>query len=338
MKIIESKAQLDSLTDGAVLTIGNFDGMHLGHQEIIKTAKATSERRQAPLAVMTFDPHPTAILHPEKAPGVLTPLVFKKRLLEKYDVDYLIVIKDSYDFLNLSPAKFVDEFIMGAVRPSVVVEGVNFNFGYGRSGNIETLRQLAAEKGFEVEVVQAKKLSRANGRTVVISSSLVRDMLQAGQVADAAGALGRTYKLVGRVVKGRGKGKELGFPTANIEPLQQIIPAEGVYAGFVELSGSCREICKSNQKLPAAFSVGRAKTFVSGQKLLTEAHILDSDLGDLHGKWLGMDFIKRLRCQRRFDSGAELAEQIAKDCKQAKKILAAEAAEKKSEIKEQKAK
>ena len=323
MKIYDSIKSLDEVQDGLVLSIGNFDGVHLGHQEIIKVAKDAQQKAGIPaLAVLTFDPHPVMILHPERAPGILTPLDLKRYLLKECGVDLLIVLKDSLELLNLSPKDFVDEFLIRHLKPSVVVEGPNFNFGYGRSGNIETLEKLASERDFGVVVVPAKQMIVDNDRpTATCSSSLIRNLLEKGEVATAAKALGRPYKLIGETVPGRGIGKRIGFPTANIDPVEQIIPAEGVYAGFVEVGTSFDDVCISTERMWAAFSIGRAKTFVSDHPLLVEAHILDCNVQDLYDKWLSMDFIKKLRSQKRFKTEQELKDQIAEDCEEAKKIL-----------------
>ena len=164
-----------------------------------------------------------------------------------------------------------------------------------------------------------------------MSSSLIRGFLEKGNVKDAAAALGRSYKLIGKTIPGRGKGSEIGFPTANLEPLDQMIPAEGVYAGFVEIGESLEDLTTKptkstknsymGQRLPAAISIGRAKTFVADHPLLLEAHILKDNVPDLYGKWLAMDFIARIRPQHRFESVEVLKSQIAKDCEQIKRIL-----------------
>ena len=322
MKVFESLESLETLEKGCVLTIGNFDGFHLGHQDIISAAKqAAGNFSGGQTAVMTFDPHPVAILHPEKAPGVLTPLQLKKTLLERADVDSLIVIKDSLSLLNLSPHDFIDQFLMKTASPKVVVEGPNFNFGYGRSGNIDTLRQLGSLKGFEVIEVPFRQLNLHDRRAVSCSSTLIRTDLEDGNVKDAAIMLSRPYRLIGKTVKGRGIGTTIGFPTANIDPLKQVIPAEGVYAGFVAALDSLEEAAESTATRPAAISIGRAKTFLTDHPLLLEAHILEDNVEDLSGKWLALDFIDKIRSQKRFENHELLKNQITKDCKKAVHIL-----------------
>ncbi len=322
MKIIDSTADLDQIQAGLVLTIGNFDGVHLGHQQILKAARRKADKTGAPgVAAMTFYPHPVAILHPEKAPGVLTPLEIKKHLLQTCGVDYLIVLTDSYELLNLSPEDFIDEFLIKHVQPSAVVEGPNFNFGYGRSGDINTLQDLGKDRGFEVVVVGPEKIKLSNGKSTIISSSLIRQLLEAGKVGEAAAALGRPYRLIGQTIPGRGKGTQLGFPTANIQPEKQVQPDEGVYAGFVQVGRTCQDVCVADGKRPAAFSIGRAKTFIGEHPVLTEAHILDEQVEDLRDKWLAMDFVAFIRHQRRFEDEEQLKKQIAEDCETARKIL-----------------
>ena len=322
MQIVENEQQLKQLPKGMVLTIGNFDGVHRGHQAILTAARALAREKQAPFAVMTFDPHPVAILHPEQAPGVLTPIAVKKMLLESMSVNILIVIKDSLKLLNLSPEDFVDRFLMDNLSPSAVVEGPNFNFGYGRSGDINTLRKLGGERGFEVVEVPFTEISdAASDGMIVCSSTRVRQFLERGSVRPAAQILGRPYRLIGRTIKGRGIGTKLGFPTANIEAEGQIIPCEGVYAGYVVVGDSFDEVLFGGLRRPAAISIGRAKTFVSDHPLLLEAHLLENKVEDLSRKWLGLDFMRFIRHQQRFETKDDLKQQIAKDIQRAEQML-----------------
>jgi len=337
MKIIESISDVKKIGKGCVLTIGNFDGVHLGHKEILIAARKIANKRNtqlvrrslagAGLVAMTFEPHPLAILHPEKPLGILTPLELKKHLLAELRVDCLFVQKTSPDLLALSPQDYVEQFIVKGIQPSIVVEGESFNFGSGRTGNLHLLRRLGAEKGFEVSVIKTKEVKLSTGQMVQISSTIIRNLLETGKVADATIALGRPYRLIGQIIPGQGKGKKLGFPTLNLQPLNQLIPAEGVYAGFVEMSNSAEYVCAAKEKTPAAFSIGRAETLSSDYSLAVEAHILTGDVGNLHGSWLAMDFIERIRSQQKFDSEKELATQIAKDCEKAGKILATDFAD-----------
>ena len=330
MRIIETTSGLEELTrmkKGCVLTIGNFDGVHLGHQEIISLARKLADQRNSELVLMTFEPHPVAILNPEKAPGVLTTMVLKKHLLARLGVDCMVILESSYRILNLSTENFVDEFLQKSSRPAIVVEGEDFNFGYGRSGNVRILKELGEKFGFELVIVPGKEIKLADGQNTRVSSTLIRHLLHKGKVADAAQALGRYYRLSGRTTPGKGKGRQLGYPTANIETVNRIIPAEGVYAGFVEIADTEEQLCRNQNKIHAAFSIGRAKTFISDHPLLVEAHILEQDTGDLYEKYLAMDFVRFIRHQQKFDSPEQLSAQIAKDCQKAKEILDIKSAE-----------
>jgi len=322
VQVIESKEQLTSVVPGQVLSIGNFDGVHLGHQKILQLARETAERLGSPgVAVMTFYPHPASVLNPDRSPRLLTSLEQKCWLLSRQCVDTLIIIKDTYEMLNLSPRDFIDKFLMRHIRPAAVVEGPNFNFGYGRSGDVNTLAELGRDRGFETVVVPPVETKLSDGRITMVSSSMIRRLLEEGEVTDAAAALSRPYRLMGRTVRGRGKGTEIGFPTANIESAEQIIPAEGVYAGRVAVGAACDSVASALDMTPAAISIGRAKTFVQDHALLIEAHLLTANVPDLTGRWLAMDFIARVRHQQRFDSAHKLAEQINRDCEEVRRML-----------------
>jgi riboflavin kinase/FMN adenylyltransferase len=321
MRIIETTSDLEKIKKGCVLTIGNFDGIHLGHQEILTVAKQTAAKNATQLVAMTFQPHPAAVLHPQKTFGILTPLELKKYLLTEFGIDTLLVLESTAELLSLSPADFVEQFIVKNIQPDVVVEGDSFNFGSGRTGSIHTLQKLGAEKGFLVVEIEAKEVKLSTGQIAKISSTLIRNMLTNGRVTEAAIALGRPYRLIGQVIPGHGKGKQLGFPTLNLEKPQQIVPAEGVYAGTVELADNLEGVCGAKKRIPAVFSIGRAATYGQGQSLLIEAHLLIDNAAQFTSRYMAMDFIKRIRSQQKFNNEKELSAQIAKDCEKAKEIL-----------------
>ena len=322
MQVIEEISQLVRFAKGGVLTIGNFDGVHIGHQKIITAARQIASEKKTDLAVMTFDPHPVAILYPEKAPGVLTSLSAKKHLIAACGADYLIVLKDSPELLRLSPQQFVDEFLVETLAPAVVVEGQDFNFGAGRAGSIQTLKELAIDREFDVIVVGPEKVQLSTGQTVRVSSTMIRYMLESGHVADAAASLDRPYRLIGKIKPGRGIGKSLGFPTLNMEKPTQIIPRLGVYAGTLEVTDTQDKACISQDKLPAVFSIGYARTYGDEHPLLIEAHLLIENAELIKGDWIAMDFTAQIRSQLKFKTESDLSAQIAKDCQQAKKLLA----------------
>ena len=321
MKILRAISDFEKIKKGCVLTIGNFDGVHLGHQEILAAAKRIAQERAAELVAMTFEPHPVAILHPDRAPGMLTPLEFKTHLLAECGVDALIVLEDNRWLLNLSPGNFASRFIVDNMQPGVVVEGDDFNFGLHRAGNIDTLRELGSQRGFEVCVIGPKEIKLSTGQTVRVSSTLIRYMLESGHVADAAAALGRPYRLIEKIIPGRGIGKKLGFPTLNMKKPTQVIPAEGVYAGFVKIGQTIENVLASEEKITAVYSIGQARTYGEEFPLLIEAHLLIENVGDLIGKYMAMDFVERIRSQHKFKTSEELSAQIAKDCQKAKELL-----------------
>ena len=321
MRILEQLSGLRQVKAGCILTIGNFDGVHVGHQEILRTARQIAGDRGVEMVVMTFEPHPVAVLHPEKAPGVLTPLPLKLHLLQDYADNCIIVLEDNGDLLRLSPAQFVDEFLMAAIRPAVIVEGDDFHFGASRAGDVRTLAQFGREKGFEVIVVPPRQIELATGQTLRVSSTIIRYMIEGGHVEEAARALSRPYRLLGPIVSGWGRGRKLGFPTLNLSKPDQILPAEGVYAGLVETAPTRGELLQKQEHIPAVFSLGQARTFGDQHPLLIEAHLLIGQVGDMTGQWMAMDFVQHLRSQHKFNTPEELVAQIAKDCDAARQVL-----------------
>ncbi|MHC4626987.1 MAG: riboflavin biosynthesis protein RibF [Planctomycetota bacterium] len=322
MKVLESVSALGGAPEGCVLTIGNFDGVHLGHLEIIAVGQQMAREKGVELVGMTFEPHPVAVLYPERAPGVLTPLNMRKHQLARSGVDSLIVLDGDPELLSLSPDDFASRFLVENVRPSVVVEGSDFNFGADRAGNIETLQKLGSQQGFEVCVVEPKQIKLSTGQSVRVSSTMIRYMLESGHVADAGAALGRPYRLLEQIIPGRGIGKKLGFPTLNMKSPGQVIPAEGVYAGFVRVGDSEEDVLSCGQMIPAAYSIGQARTYGDDFPLLIEAHLLDEHVDTAVGKYMGMDFVERIRAQHKFKTPAELSKQIADDCAVATEMLA----------------
>ncbi len=319
MKVLQSISELGELEKGCVVTIGNFDGLHIGHQEILSTAKKLAAKRNTELLVMTFEPHPAAVLHPEKSPDILTPAPLKQRLLAQCGTDCWLIIKTEPKVLSLSAPDFIEKYVVEPIAPAAMVEGEDFYFGSGRTGNIELLKRLGPANDFDVIVVPARQIEL--GQTVRISSTMIRYMLTSGDVADAAIALGRAYKLIGRIVPGRGRGRRIGYPTLNMGKSDQLIPAEGVYAGYVAIADTYEQACTEGDKLPAVFSIGQARTFGDQHPLLIEAHLLSDLELDSRLKYMAMDFVRHIRRQHKFASADDLAAQIAKDCKAAKDIL-----------------
>jgi riboflavin kinase/FMN adenylyltransferase len=327
MRIIEQIACLRDIKKGCVLTIGNFDGVHIGHRAILSTAKGIAGQKQTEIVVMTFQPHPLRILNPKKAPRPLISPALKEHLLSESGVGTLFTAKSEPELLNLSAEDFIERFIMKGIRPSVIVEGEDFNFGCKRTGSVHMLQKLVGAKGIDVVIVEPKKAKLADGRTVEVSSTAIRNMITKGNVVDAAILLGRPYRLIGNIVPGRGKGRQLGFPTLNLKKPEQIVPTEGVYAGLAEIGDSEAKVCSTKEKIPAAFSIGRAVTYDENQSLLIEAHLLTDNAEQFTGRWMAMDFANYIRPQRKFESLQALAAQIADDCAAARNILTAQTIE-----------
>jgi riboflavin kinase/FMN adenylyltransferase len=323
MQRITDISQLETAPESCVLTIGNFDGVHLGHQQILTACERAAVDMGTQVLAMTFEPHPLVVVRPDLAPGVLTPLPAKAHLLAECGVDCLFVVESEPEMLALSAEQFVQRFLVESIKPSLVIEGESFNFGAGRSGNAETLAELGEANGFAVEVVAAKETAFSAGRPQKVSSTLIRRFLEEGNVTDAATALTRPYRLTERIIAGRGKGARLGFPTANMNPPEQIVPAHGVYAGFVAVADTHDEVLAAKADTPAALSIGTSATYGDACPLLIEAHILEGEPGDLYDKYLAMDFVAQIRGQQKFDSESALAEQIAKDCDTARELLKA---------------
>jgi len=327
MKVIRSISALRQVSPGCVLTIGNFDGLHIGHQQVVATAAKAAAKHNVELVALTFEPHPVAVLHPEKTPGVLTPLPLKEHLLAQLGVDCLCVLSSSVELLSLSAEDFVEKFLVRNISPLMVVEGEDFNFGYQRKGNVQRLLQMGSEKGFEVLIIDHRNVDLADSPAMRVSSTMIRNLLESGSVRDAGLALGRPYRLIGQVRPGHGKGRQLGFPTANLSVEKQIVPGDGVYAGFVRIGDDLGELLSAKEQIPAALSIGTARTLKRNDSnrerpLLIEAHLLVDNVGELYDKWLAMDFVERLRGQMKFESENHLASQIAIDCQKAKQQLA----------------
>lgn len=301
MEICTRLEQFDPPTRGVVVSIGNFDGVHRGHGEIIGTARGVAERLGVPCVVMTFHPHPLAVLAPERAPALLTTLGEKLRLLEHNGVDSAIVLRTDSGLLTQAADDFLARLV-AHVRPRAIVEGPDFSFGRGRYGTIDTLRAHADRWGYEVHIVGAVHCEELSTHPT-ISSSSIRQALRDGRVDEANTMLGRAYRVVGVTGEGHHRGVGLGFPTANLDDIPHLLPQEAVYAAIAQLEDGGLH--------PAAVNVGAQPTFDQAQPRV-EAFLLDFS-GELRGCRLGLHFLKRLREQVRFEGPQRLVEQIARD-------------------------
>jgi riboflavin kinase / FMN adenylyltransferase len=291
------------------LVIGNFDGVHLGHQHVVARAREIADAEGLTLVAVTFDPHPMAVLRPEHAPSPLTTLEERTRLLEKAGVDAVFAVPFDRDIAAWSPEEFVDRVLVDALHASAVVVGANFRFGHRASGDVATLRAAGESRGFVAEGIAL------DGGPQVWSSTYVRTCLATGDVAGAAEALGRPYAVRGVVTEGDRRGKELGFPTANV-PVAGVTatPADGVYAGRLRR-------LDTGESFPAAISVGTNPTFDGHRESRVESYVLDRTDLELYGVEVEVEFVDRLRGMVAFESVDKLVAQMHDDVEQARRVL-----------------
>ena len=297
----------------AAVTIGVFDGVHRGHQRIVARAKEVATAHQLPLVVVTFDPHPDEVVRPGSHPPLLCTLRRRVQLMSELGADAVCVLPFTLEFSQLSPDEFVRTVLAERLHARHVVVGDNFRFGHRAAGDVALLAELGEKYDFIAEGVA---LLTEDG--VRISSSLIRDRLTAGDVAGAAGGLGRPHRVEGVVVRGAQRGRTFGIPTANLEtPPYMAIPADGVYAGWL---ATLDETGLEAQRWPAAISVGTNPTF-DGQHRVVEAYALDRDDLDLYGAHVAVDFAARIRGMARFDSVDELIAQMRIDIDHARALV-----------------
>lgn len=304
-----------------MLTIGVFDGVHRGHQALISRAVELAKERGLPSVVLTFDPHPSEVVRPGSHPAQLTTLRRKAELVEQLGVDTFCVLPFTAELARVPADTFVHEVLVERLHVAAVVVGENFTFGYRAAGDVPLLRSLGQRFGFTVEDAHLVTIptSAAEAGTV-FSSTYIRSCIDAGDVVAAAAALGRPHRLEGIVVRGDGRGRELGYPTANLSlPRYAAVPADGIYACWFIRSGPDGETRRQ-----AAVSVGTNPTF-SGRERRVEAFVLDTD-EDLYGQRVSLDFVRRLRDMEKFDSAEALVEQVHEDVRQTRQILDADRA------------
>jgi riboflavin kinase/FMN adenylyltransferase len=307
MKIVYSPDDLDGSLPYPVAAVGNFDGVHLGHQRILDTLRQRAAPYGGTVVVISFNPHPQRVLHPDTAPRLIATRRQKVAWLEEAGVDLMLELPFTRELASLTPAAFVTRVLQRGLRVAEVHIGRNFRFGHDRAGDFETLEELGRRHGFTAMAVAGV---RQDGQR--ISSSRVRTALAAGDVQLAAALLGREEELVGPVVPGDARGRILGFPTANVAVENELIPFTGVYATHLLLD---------DEPLPAVTNIGSRPTF-PGAGPAVETHILDYG-GDLYGRRVRLRFTRRLRDEQRFAGLTELKTQIARDVAAARKVLGA---------------
>lgn len=290
-----------------VVTVGNFDGVHLGHRAILGRVTARAKELGSQPVALTFDPHPVKMLRPQANLPMLTTPEQKFRLLKEAGMDAVVVLPFTQEFAAIPARDFVVRYFVESLKAREVVVGHDYNFGHQREGNIDLLKELGQTLGFTVQVVWAVEVNGA-----VVSSSLIRAMLKLGKVEEANELLGRPYSVSGQVIVGKGRGaKLLGIPTANIRPENDLLPASGIYAVVAQWG---------EKILPGVANIGTCPTFDNETALSLEVHIFDF-AGDLYGENLSVAFIARLREERRFPSIEALGAQIRADIAAARQVL-----------------
>jgi riboflavin kinase/FMN adenylyltransferase len=312
MEVIRDLAACPRPERGAVVTIGAYDGVHLGHRALIAEVRDRAAHLGCASAVVTFDRHPAVVVRPESAPKLLTDLDQKLELLGETGVDYVSVVTFDQARSHESAEDFVHEVLVGCMNAKAIVVGHDFHFGHGRRGNVAVLQEMGGALGFDVLGIRL-----AGDEAAAYSSTRIRGLLNEGDVAAAAGLLGRLHEVRGTVTRGDARGRDLGFPTANVHvPGEILLPADGIYAGWYRRPDGTRHM--------AALSVGRRPTFYDhADASLLEAYLLDFD-GDLYDEAAAVQFVARLRDEERFDSVEALVVRIEGDVAATRKALHAD--------------
>ena len=289
-----------------VLALGNFDGLHRGHQKIVERIRRSAADRGATALVLTFDPHPPRVVRPDKAPPLLMTMPQKVAALEKAGLHGVAVVRFTEAFSRLSPEQFVRQVLVDWLRVSEVWVGADFLFGHERAGTFSVLRSLGTQYGF-----RAEKIDPVRYKEFVVSSTRIRRLVAEGRVDEAGALLGHHYAIDGTITAGAGRGRTLGFPTANLSTDNELVPPTGVYATTAELHGT---------RWPAVTNIGVRPTFEAAGAVTVETHILGLQ-ADVYGARLGLSFIQRLRDERKFPDVDALREQIAADVRRAGRLF-----------------
>jgi len=304
MHIIRRLDALPAAARGGAVSIGNFDGVHRGHIEIVRRLLERAADVSGPAIVFTFDPHPVRLLRPEQSPPPLTWAERKAELLAAHGVDWIVAYPTDEALLQLSAARFFEQIVRGALDARALVEGPNFFFGHNREGTIQRLGEMAAAAGITLDVVPPVEIDGA-----LVSSSRVRELIRTGNVEQAKKLLAAPYRIRGMVTHGAGRGAKIGFPTANLGAIDTLLPAQGVYAGRAWIE---------KENYPAAINLGPSPTFGDASARV-EAHLIGYN-EPLYGQPLEVDFLARLRDIRPFESPQALAEQLRRDVRQVEQI------------------
>ncbi|MBV9497110.1 MAG: bifunctional riboflavin kinase/FAD synthetase [Acidobacteria bacterium] len=308
MLVFQDPLRSTDLPRGAVATIGNFDGMHVGHQEIIRGVVARARETNKPSAVITFHPHPLSIVAPDRVPKQILTLAQKEEILRSMGVDALLVVPFTHDLSRWTADRFVRELLVGALNVTEVRIGRDFAFGAGREGNLQMLEAAGAQHGFRVEGI-----SEVRVRGIRVSSSLVRDAIAKGAMRTVSLALGRTYFVDGRVATGRRLGRKMGFPTVNVDPFNDLFPSGGVFVT------TCR-FESFDRSFESVTNIGVRPTLYENYATTIESHIFDFD-SNVYGDTVRLYFHRLLRREQQFRSALELTNQIRMDIERSRRYF-----------------
>ncbi len=306
--VFSDLAEVDEQLDDPVVAIGNFDGLHIGHRAIFDRAIRRSEEADVPSLALTFSPHPVRFFRPDVEEFRLTTDRQKFALMLEAGVDAVFALEFDRKIANLSPREFVDALLADGLGASRVVVGANFAFGKERAGSTDDLRQICRERGIATDICE-----KIDSGGEVVSSTRIRKLLREGDIGEATDLLARRHRLVGTVVAGASRGRELGFPTANLAP-ENLVPGDGIYATFLHVP--------EHGRLPSATSIGHRPTFEDESGRVAETYVLDHDELELYGEKVELEFVEYLREERAFDESDALVEQMRRDVRQTREILA----------------
>ncbi|WP_319468302.1 bifunctional riboflavin kinase/FAD synthetase [uncultured Pseudodesulfovibrio sp.] len=312
MIIVRNIEELEDVIAGSCVTIGNFDGVHKGHQKLIQLACSRAKAQGLVSVVVTFDPHPLRVLRDDRTPPFITLTEQKLELISQYGPQVCLLLEFNMDMARLAPEDFVKKYLLDGLNMKEMIVGYDYHLGKGRAGNFETLKELGAKHNFSVD-----RLDPVSIEDAVVSSTRIRDLVQAGHVWPVRHLLGRFYQIKGEVVHGMNRGgRLLGFPTANIKLVDELFPKPGVYAIWVELD---------NKAYMGVANIGKNPTF-GNDALSVEAHIIDFE-GDIYGRDIRVHFVQRIRDEKKFSGIDELKERIATDTALGRQILSQPEAE-----------
>ncbi|MFB3920124.1 MAG: bifunctional riboflavin kinase/FAD synthetase [Terriglobia bacterium] len=305
MRVVHNLRELDKAPEPSVVTIGNFDGVHLAHQRLLRKVVETGRSSEALPVAVTFEPHPIRLLAPEHAPKLLTPLKRKRRLIESLGIELLVVLPFTKDLAHLSPREFVRQILVGSLRASSVHVGPNFRFGYRQSGDVEILAEFSRQEGFRLHVLPTLVV-----RGERVSSTRIRELLSVGRVELATRLLGRPFSVYGPIVAGLGVGRRHTVPTLNLAPVEEQLPKIGVYVTRTRMGDALHD---------SVTNVGHKPTF-GDHRLTVETFLLDYS-GEVTSPDMEIEFLYRLRDEMKFQNPAILKEQIQEDARRSLKFF-----------------